>query len=184
MVARGSSLWQLGSTFAHQFRRPAGIFESLKTGPVTQRGTGVFIPSKKKPNQTHRRGREPALICRGGTPKEMGSYRPVSWLEEGRGQDGNKATKRGDWSYNHLTGTQGNGQADLKVIQIRIKAGNRSQPSQAFNPGQRSPPTRFSPQPYLVQNPESHRPENTSSSACRKGCPTTSQFRTAFRFVL
>lgn len=48
VVARGSSRWQLGSTFAHQFRRPGEITESVKTGPVARRGTVGFFRSKKK----------------------------------------------------------------------------------------------------------------------------------------
>lgn len=46
VVARGSSLWQLGSTFAHQFRRPVEALRASQQGPVTpkshQRGWNLL----------------------------------------------------------------------------------------------------------------------------------------------
>lgn len=64
----------------------------------------------------------------------------------------NKAPERGDCSYDSFVGTQGNSQAE--EIQIGIKTGIRSQPSQDLNPAQRSPPIHLSPHPtYSPQKP-------------------------------
>lgn len=97
VVARGSSLWQLGSTFAHQFRRPGGIFEGMKTRHIAGHGT------KKIREMRAAAG----LMCNGSTNRDELHIHPAA----ARGKERRRCNKRTGWNYNIITVTWGEGQA-------------------------------------------------------------------------
>lgn len=95
------------------------------------------------------------LICR-GAPKEMSSYRPIPQLEEGRIQDGNKATKKGRLECKTSWRCREMARLNLRSHKLELIR-NRSQPSQDLNPDQRSPPLHFSPHPTYFKPPKTTR---------------------------
>lgn len=91
----------------------------------------------------------------------MGRYRPIPGLG-GKGQDSDKATKRGGWSCKTPRGCQEKAGLNLGSHKSELHT-NRSQD---FHPDQFSF-ICFSPTP-LISLPKAHQPENASRSAQHK----------------
>lgn len=96
VVARGSSRWQLGSTFAHQFRRPGEIAKSVKTGPVNApRGRWVHLLKKK--GKKIKKDEECSLLgLRWGCPR-MRAACPVCAWKKGATEMHQKGQSVGTW---------------------------------------------------------------------------------------
>lgn len=162
VVARGSSLWQLGSTFAHQFRRPGGIFECEKQARSRTR------------NQKNKGDEGCSLLGLKWEPRgDVLHIHPAA----GRGKERRRCNKRTGWSYNIIVVTWIEGQAARTGRTWEIMASGHINQSQSwkqepaqlgFNPDQRSPPAHFS--LSLFHNPSQPSGQKHVQSTSHKRC--------------
>lgn len=167
VVARGSSRWQLGSTFAHQFRRPGEISESVKTGPVNApRDPRVHLLKKKKKDE------ECSLLgLRGGRPR-MRAACPVCAWKKGATERHQKGQSVGTWGGGWAARTGRKMQNPyLRSHKLEKKLKTGANPARALT--QSSIPLLSSfPQPPKKTHPA----ENTSRAPVPNGAQQLFQF--------